>query len=104
MKETRVIELQDLKLVLNLMKKLMDMKPEWNEGLMNLYARLYENYYLNNHDDEYDFPFGINDDFVNQDGSIEHDGLDDLIWKLGMNLPSWDDDDNLFNKENGHEE
>ena len=101
MKETRVIELQDLKLVLNLMKKLMDMKPEWNEGLMNLYARLYENYY---HDDEYDFPFGINDDFVNQDGSVEHDGLDDLIWKLGMNLPSWDDDDNLFNKENGHEE
>jgi len=100
MKETRVIELQDLKLVLNLMKKLMDMKPEWNEGLMNLYARLYENYY---HDEDY-FPFGINDDFVNQDGSIEHDGLDDLIWKLGMNLPSWDDDDNLFNKENGHEE
>ena len=45
MKETRVIELQDLKLVLNLMKKLMDMKPEWNAGLMNLYARLYENYY-----------------------------------------------------------
>jgi len=89
MKETRVIKLEDLKIVLNLIKKLMDMKPEWNESIMNLYGRLYENYYFDN-----------NDDFVNQDGSVEHDSLDELIWGLGMNLPSWDDQDNEFkNKE-----
>ena len=90
MKETRVIKLEDLKIVLNLIKKLMDMKPEWNESIMNLYGRLYENYYFDN-----------NDDFVNQDGSVEHDSLDELIWGLGMNLPSWDDQDNEFkNKDN----
>jgi hypothetical protein len=96
MKETRVIELQDLKIVLNLIKKLMDMKPKWNESIMNLYSRLYENYYFDNRI----FPLENNDDFVNFDGSVEHDSLDELIWGLGMNLPSWDDEDNEFkNKE-----
>ena len=113
MKETRVIELQDLKIVLNLIKKLMDMKPKWNESIMNLYSRLYENYYFdnrifpleNNDDNDFplennDFPLENNDDFVNFDGSVEHDSLDELIWGLGMNLPSWDDQDNEFkNKE-----
>ena len=97
MKETRVIEKKDLKIVLNLIKKLMDMKPEWNESLMDLYAKLYENYYFDNQD----FPLENNDDFVSDDGSIEHNSLDELIWGLGMNLPSWDDQDNEFkNKDN----
>lgn len=101
MKETRVIKLEDLKIVLNLIKKLMDMKPEWNESIMNLYGRLYENYYFDNNDFNNNDFLENNDDFVNFDGSVEHDSLDELIWGLGMNLPSWDDQDNEFkNKDN----
>ena len=45
--------------------------------------------------------FDNQDDFVSDDGSIEHNSLDELIWGLGMNLPSWDDQDNEFkNKDN----
>ena len=40
MKQTIVIDKQDLKLVLKLLKKLMDIRPQWNEQLVDFYAKL----------------------------------------------------------------
>ena len=45
MKETIVIDKQDLKVVLNLLKKLMDIRPQWNKQLIDFYAKLYDTYY-----------------------------------------------------------
>ena len=45
MKETIVIEKQDLKVVLNLLKKLMDIRPQWNKQLIDFYAKLDDTYY-----------------------------------------------------------
>ena len=75
MKETIVIEKQDLKVVLNLLKKLMDIRPQWNKQLIDFYAKLYETYYS-----------GI---AFEQEPSFE---LNEMIWDLGLSLPSWDDD------------
>ena len=48
---------------------LMDLNPELNESLMDFYC------YLNELKP------------INEDKS-----LDEIIWNLGMNLPSWDDE------------
>ena len=62
MKETIVIEKKDLKIVLNLLRKLMD-----------FYAKLYDCYH---------------DGRALERESFE---LNEMIWDLGLNLPSWDD-------------
>ena len=80
MKETIVIEKQDLKVVLNLLKKLMDIRPQWNKQLIDFYAKLYDTYYG-----------GM---AFEQEPSFE---LNEMIWDLGLNLPSWDDDDSNSN-------
>jgi len=73
MKETIVIERKDLKVVLNLLRKLMDIRPQWNEQLMDFYAKLYDCYH---------------DGRAFEEDSFE---LNEMIWDLGLNLPSWDD-------------
>ena len=52
-----------------MIRMLMDLNPELNESLMNFYC------YLNDLKS------------INEDKS-----LDEIIWDLGLNLPSWDDE------------
>ena len=73
MKQTIVIDKQDLKLVLKLLKKLMDIRPQWNEQLVDFYAKLYDCYH---------------DGRAFEQESFE---LNEMIWELGLSLPSWDD-------------
>ena len=78
MKEPIVIEKKDLKIVLNLLKKLMDIRPQWNEQLMDFYAKLYDCYHDGRAFEEESF----------EKESFE---MNEMIWDLGLSLPSWDD-------------
>ena len=82
----------DLNKMIAVTKLLLKLEPSLNETMMNWLGYLYEIRPQDN--DYYDWHDYWDDDFVKQDGSVEHDDLNDLIWKLGMNLPSWDDDSN----------
>tara|TARA_E500000331_G_scaffold207338_1_gene198894 strand:- start:494 stop:844 length:351 start_codon:yes stop_codon:yes gene_type:complete len=92
----------DLNKMIAITKLLLKLKPGLNAVMMDWLGYLHDinpqdNDDWHDNDDWDDFPFGVNDDFVNQDGSVEHDGLDDLMWKMGLSLPGWDDlkkDDN----------
>jgi len=72
---------EDLNKMIALTRYVMKTKPNLNEGMMDWLS------YLNTikpheiHEVE-----GLN----NLDNN--HSSLDEIIWELGMNLPSWDDD------------
>ena len=78
-------------------KHLMKLHPEYNEMIMPFYSKMYELYPYNEDDpfDEKDMNElkHFADDF--HEGKHDGDGksLDEIIWDLGMNLPSWDDDE-----------
>ena len=65
------INQKDLDKILVCIKSLMSLKPELNETLMEFYCYLLDM-------KEIKKPIGMS--------------LDEMIWDLGMNLPSWDDD------------
>ena len=60
---------KDVNKIIVMIRMLMDLNPELNESLMDFYC------YLNELKP------------INEDKS-----LDEIIWDLGMNLPSWDDE------------
>ena len=64
-----VLSGKDVNKIIVMIRMLMDLNPELNESLMNFYC------YLNDLKS------------INEDKS-----LDEIIWDLGLNLPSWDDD------------
>ena len=64
-----VLSGKDVNKIIVMIRMLMDLNPELNESLMNFYC------YLNDLKS------------INEDKS-----LDEIIWDLGMNLPSWDDE------------
>ena len=66
---------KDINRIIVMIRMLMDLNPELNESLMEFYC------YLNELKP------------INEDKS-----LDEIIWDLGLNLPSWDDE--LPNGEN----
>lgn len=66
---------KDVNKIIVMIRMLMDLNPELNESLMDFYC------YLNELKP------------INEDKS-----LDEIIWDLGLNLPSWDDE--LPNGEN----
>ncbi len=78
-------------------KHLMKLHPEYNDMIMPFYSKMYELYPYNEDDpfDEKDMNElkHFADDF--HEGKHNGDGksLDEIIWDLGMNLPSWDDDE-----------
>ena len=78
-------------------KHLMKLHPEYNDMIMPFYSKMYELYPYNEDDpfDEKDMNElkHFADDF--HEGKHDGDGksLDEIIWDLGMNLPSWDDDE-----------
>tara|TARA_R100001082_G_scaffold101370_1_gene70902 strand:- start:281 stop:532 length:252 start_codon:yes stop_codon:yes gene_type:complete len=64
-----VLSGKDVNKIIVMIRMLMDLNPELNESLMNFYC------YLNDLKS------------INEDKS-----LDEIIWDLGLNLPSWDDE------------
>ena len=75
------IKHKDLDKILVVMKYMMDERPDLNERLMDFYCYLRE---MKN-------PTNLKRVTVDESDSI-HMNLDEMIWELGMNLPSWDND------------
>ena len=78
-------------------KLLLKLKPNLNAIMMDWLSYLHDIEPQDNtmNEDEWsDWHDYWDDDFVNQDGSVEHNDLNDLMWKMGLKLPSWDDIDN----------
>ena len=60
---------KDINKIIVMIRMLMDLNPELNESLMEFYC------------------------YLNELKPIENSkSLDEIIWDLGMNLPSWDDE------------
>ena len=74
------INQKDLDKILLCIKSLMSLKPELNETLMEFYCYLLDMKEIDSIDSSESIkkPIGMS--------------LDEMIWDLGMNLPSWDDD------------
>jgi hypothetical protein len=68
------------------MKYMMDERPDLNEKLMDFYCYLQE-MKSNDSNDRKDLKRII----IEESKSINMN-LDEMIWNLGMNLPSWNDD------------
>ena len=97
------------------MKHLMKLHPEYQEMIYPFYSEMYDKYPYNEND-----PFNFEDNYkVRPRTSIEREldkladlnnkekdnleqefesGLNQLIWDLGMRLPSWDDNKDKGNK------
>ena len=79
---------RDLDKILVVMKYMMDERPDLNERLMEFYC-----YLLDMKNESLDLQ---NKSQVKRITVDESDGvdmnLDEMIWELGMNLPSWDND------------
>tara|TARA_B110000196_G_C20922141_1_gene555744 strand:- start:232 stop:492 length:261 start_codon:yes stop_codon:yes gene_type:complete len=74
------INQKDLDKILVCIKSLMSLKPELNETLMEFYCYLLDMKEIDSNESSESIkkPIGMS--------------LDEMIWDLGMNLPSWDDD------------
>jgi hypothetical protein len=82
-----VIEIKpkDLDKILLVMKYMMDERPDLNEKLMDFYCYLQEMKSPN--------PTNLKRVTVDESDSVDM-SLDEMIWDLGMNLPSWNDSTN----------
>jgi hypothetical protein len=78
------IKNKDLDKILLVLKYMMDERPDLNEKLMDFYCYLQE-MKSNDSNDRND----LKRITVNKSESINMN-LDEMIWNLGMNLPSWD--------------
>ena len=76
------IKPKDLDKILLVMKYMMDERPDLNEKLMDFYCYLQE---MKSNDSTNDLKRVT----VEESKSINM-SLDEMIWDLGMNLPSWD--------------
>jgi len=70
-------------------KHLMKLHPEYNEMIMPFYSQMYE---LHPYNEDDPFDFGDEDNVISKEEFNKQ--LDQLIWDLGLSLPSWDDNDN----------
>ena len=105
------IQFKDWVRMMYCIKHLMKLHPEYNEMIMPFYSRMYDLYPYNEDnpfEEKNGHPFNKRD--VNEtkhfaddfhEGKWEGDSksLDEIIWDLGLNLPSWEDDDNGDNDE-----
>ena len=86
----------------------MKLHPEYNEMIMPFYSKMFD-LYPYNEDDPFDFESRPKTSIERQldeladlaklnqkerdELSALNKSLDEIIWDLGMNLPSWDDDE-----------
>ena len=86
------IKNKDLDKIILVLKYMMDERPDLNEKLMDFYCYLQE---MKNSTNNFPNENDRNDRnnlkriTVNKSESINMN-LDEMIWDLGMNLPSWD--------------
>ena len=80
------IKNKDLDKILLVMKYVMDERPDLNERLMDFYCYLRE---MKN--DRNDRNNDLKRITIEESDSVDMN-LDEMIWDLGMNLPSWDID------------
>lgn len=66
----------------------MKLHPEYNEMIMPFYAQMYE---LHPYDEDDPFNF-VGEDLMGSQEEFNKQ-LDQLVWNLGMKLPSWEDND-----------
>jgi len=110
--ESKVIKIKhkDLDKFLVVMKYMMDERPDLNEGLMEFYCYLLDKrndaYYdkqimMDSHSesmDSNDESMDSNDESMDSHSESNDESiaisLDELIWDMGMNLPSWELDSN----------
>ncbi len=82
------IKHKDLDKILVVMKYMMDERPDLNEKLMEFYCYLLDMKSIHK--------VNPNESQVKRITVDESEGvdmnLDEMIWNLGMNLPSWDND------------
>jgi hypothetical protein len=83
-----VIEIKpkDLDKILLVMKYMMDERPDLNEKLMDFYCYLQE---MKSPNPTNDSTNNLKRVTVDESDSVDMN-LDEMIWDLGMNLPSWD--------------
>ena len=74
------IKPKDLDKILLVMKYMMDERPDLNEKLMDFYCYLQEMKSPN--------PTNLKRVTVDESDSVDMN-LDEMIWNLGMSLPSW---------------
>jgi len=67
-------------------KHLMKLHPEYNEMIMPFYSKLYDEHPYNEEN-----PFHFEEDYNKEDSESIDMSLDEMIWNLGLNLPSWED-------------
>ena len=69
-------------------KHLMKLHPEYNEMIMPFYSKMYDLHPYNEEN-----PFHFEEDYIKENNIESIDkSLDEMIWDLGLSLPSWDDD------------
>jgi hypothetical protein len=90
------IKHKDLDKILLVMKYMMDERPDLNEKLMDFYCYLEEMKSIPTNDSTNDLKRVTVDESDSVDMS-----LDEMIWDLGMNLPSWDNDSTNGNNSSG---
>ena len=69
-------------------KHLMKLHPEYNEMIMPFYSKLYDKHPYNEEN-----PFHFEEEYNKENSESIDMSLDEMIWNLGLNLPSWEDDD-----------
>ena len=99
------VEPKDWVRMMYCVKHLMKLHPEYNEMIMPFYSKMYD-LYPYNEDDPFDFESRPRTSIERQldeladltelnqkEREAMNKSLDEIIWDLGMNLPSWDDDE-----------
>ena len=82
------IKHKDLDKILVVLKYMMDERPDLNERLMDFYCYLLDMksiHKVNPNESQ------VKRITVDESDSVDMN-LDEMIWELGMNLPSWDND------------
>lgn len=85
MRKSIKVEPKDWVRMMFCIKHLMKLHPEYNEMIMPFYSKMYEK-----------FPYDEENPFHFEDKKEEkpiNKSLDEMIWDLGLTLPSWDDED-----------
>ena len=88
------IEPRDWVRMMFCIKHLMKLHPEYNEMIMPFYSKMYDLHPYNEEN-----PFHFEEEYNKENNESIDVSLDEMIWNLGLNLPSWEDNDNNIDEE-----
>ena len=72
----------------------MKLHPEYNQMIMPFYSKMYDLHPYNEEN-----PFHFEEEYNKENNESIDVSLDEMIWNLGLNLPSWEDNDNNIDEE-----